>query len=395
MNDFKEKLERGVAQGAHTISGLLKQTKERMGNLWQKLIALVQVILVVARLQTAMAVRHICIAAKQLMTRARNEMHGQYEAFQQKMDDKFGQLLEAWTGNQHFTFWFIPADGQNIAKKHIKKTHIKYAFSGIAAFLVVTSVTIGVLAHFALQNEAQKQEIAEYKATKQAQDAKIEELQKLADKNQQQLAYLSKLEDQVRNEMQKNGTALPPKASIESQAKGGPTLGDGSKVGMMMEQEKNITVQVESRKADLESLLNTIENENYKKDVTPSLWPTSGGEITSHFGGRRNPFGGYSGEHHPGIDIGNDYGAPVYATASGYVAQAGWYGGYGNYVRLSHDYGISTAYGHMSRIAVGAGQYVKKGELIGYVGSTGYSTGPHLHYEVLENGEQVNPSKYL
>ena len=77
------------------------------------------------------------------------------------------------------------------------------------------------------------------------------------------------------------------------------------------------------------------------------------------------------------------------------MQQAGWYGGYGNYVNISHDYGYSTAYGHMSSIKVNAGDYVEKGQVIGYVGSTGYSTGPHLHFEVLLYGEQVNPRKLM
>ena len=95
------------------------------------------------------------------------------------------------------------------------------------------------------------------------------------------------------------------------------------------------------------------------------------------------------------MDIANNYDAPVYASASGVVLQSGWYGGYGRYIKLEHDYGFTTAYGHMSSLAVSAGQYVKKGEIIGYVGSSGYSTGPHLHFEVMQYGEQVNPAKYM
>ena len=77
------------------------------------------------------------------------------------------------------------------------------------------------------------------------------------------------------------------------------------------------------------------------------------------------------------------------------MQQAGWYGGYGIYARINHDYGYQTAYGHMSRVVCSAGQYVKKGEIIGYVGSTGYSTGPHLHFEVIHYGEQVDPSSLM
>ena len=100
----------------------------------------------------------------------------------------------------------------------------------------MVSVTIGVLAHFAIQNETQKQELAEYKATKAAQERTIQELQKMAEKNQQQLAYLTKLEDKVRQEMAKNGTELPPKSEVAAYAgKGGPSLGDSTPMGYMLD----------------------------------------------------------------------------------------------------------------------------------------------------------------
>ena len=83
------------------------------------------------------------------------------------------------------------------------------------------------------------------------------------------------------------------------------------------------------------------------------------------------------------------------AGSAGYVEFAGWFGGYGRYVKISHGYGYETAYGHMSSIAVSSGDYVKKGEVIGYVGSTGYSTGPHLHYEVIINGQDSDPLELI
>ena len=123
--------------------------------------------------------------------------------------------------------------------------------------------------------------------------------------------------------------------------------------------------------------------------------PLDGGYISSDFGSRSNPFDGYSSDYHPGIDIAANYGTPVYASATGYVQRAGWYGGYGKYIKISHDYGYATAYGHLSSIEISAGDYVSKGQIIGYVGSTGYSTGPHLHFEVLLYGEQVNPRRLI
>lgn len=118
--------------------------------------------------------------------------------------------------------------------------------------------------------------------------------------------------------------------------------------------------------------------------------PTNG-RVTSTFGMRRHPILGYR-RMHSGIDFGGGYGAPIYAVTDGVVAMAGRNGGYGNYVRLNHGGGLGTGYGHMSRVAVRAGQRVSRGQVIGYIGSTGLSTGPHLHYELYRNGRAVNPS---
>lgn len=318
------------------------------------------------------------------------------EMYKRRVRTRYQAVRNAWCGNQHFTFWLVPADGQHVARKHVKKAHIKYAFTGFASVVIALGIALGILGHMAIQNEAQKQELAEYKQTKQEQAQKIQELQQMAEKNQKQLAYLSKLEDQVRSQMEKSGAQLPPKSDASVYAgKGGASLGSASEVNVMLEQEKNISLQAKAKAEDFQKLLGAIENENYRRDVTPSQWPTDGGFISSPFGGRPNPFSGYGRDWHPGIDIAVDYGTPVYASAAGYVQQSGWYGGYGKYVRLSHDFGYETAYGHMSRLAVEAGSFVKKGEIIGYVGSTGYSTGPHLHFEVMKYGEQVNPSSLM
>ena len=117
------------------------------------------------------------------------------------------------------------------------------------------------------------------------------------------------------------------------------------------------------------------------------IWPTSG-TLTSGFGWRW-------GRMHEGIDIAAPTGTPISAAASGTVIYAGWMGGYGNLVVIDHGNGLATAYGHQSSIAVGSGTYVSQGQTIGYVGSTGHSTGPHVHFEVRVNGSPVDPLGYL
>ena len=114
------------------------------------------------------------------------------------------------------------------------------------------------------------------------------------------------------------------------------------------------------------------------------------GRITSRYGMRRHPILGYR-RMHAGIDFKASHGTPIYAVSDGTVQFAGRHGGHGNYVKLSHGSGLATGYGHMSRIAVSSGTRVRRGQVIGYVGSTGLSTGPHLHYEMYRNGATVNP----
>ncbi len=114
------------------------------------------------------------------------------------------------------------------------------------------------------------------------------------------------------------------------------------------------------------------------------------GRITSDFGARRHPILGYT-RMHAGVDFGAPAGAPIYAVGDATVSFAGWGGGHGNHVKLDHGGGWGTGYSHMSRIAVSPGSRVRAGQVIGYVGSTGLSTGPHLHYELYRNGAKVNP----
>lgn len=115
------------------------------------------------------------------------------------------------------------------------------------------------------------------------------------------------------------------------------------------------------------------------------------GRLSSSFGMRRHPILGYM-KFHKGLDIAAGYGTPIHAAASGTVIFAGRNGGHGNFVRINHAGGYSSGYAHMSRFAVSSGTRVNQGQVIGYVGSTGLSTGPHLHYELYKNGQYVNPA---
>jgi len=136
-----------------------------------------------------------------------------------------------------------------------------------------------------------------------------------------------------------------------------------------------------------------VERRQALASATPSLWPTQGW-LTGSFGGRSDPFSGEPA-FHQGIDISTDKGQPILATADGSVESASYSGDYGNLVVLRHGFGLATRYGHLSAFAVRPGQPVKRGDIIGYVGSTGRATGSHLHYEILVNGKLINPLQLL
>jgi murein DD-endopeptidase MepM/ murein hydrolase activator NlpD len=153
---------------------------------------------------------------------------------------------------------------------------------------------------------------------------------------------------------------------------------------------KDILGSLEER---LQTVRTGVEKQQALASATPSIWPVVG-YLSSMFGTRRDPFTGEP-DFHGGLDIAAPHGAPIRATADGTIESAGYAGNYGNAVVVRHGFGIATRYAHMSRIAARPGATVKRGDIIGYVGSTGRATSAHLHYEILLNGQAVNPLRLL
>lgn len=143
----------------------------------------------------------------------------------------------------------------------------------------------------------------------------------------------------------------------------------------------------------LNLLVEDLEALDALQRALPSTWP-AGGLLTSGYGWRRNPFG-VRWRHHAGVDLAGDVGAPIWAAAPGTVIQAGWNGGYGRSVEIDHGFGITTLYAHCTRLLVSEGQRVSRGQQVATLGSTGRSTGPHLHFEVRLDGHPVDPMDYL
>ena len=150
---------------------------------------------------------------------------------------------------------------------------------------------------------------------------------------------------------------------------------------------------LEGLDASLSLVRRTVEKRNALAAATPSIWPAHGW-LTSVMGSRVDPVSGGS-DFHAGLDIAGDRGQPVFATAAGVVDFAGYQGNYGNMVVIDHGYGLETRYGHLQAFSVTKGGKVQRGDVIGRVGATGRATGSHLHYEVLANGNLLNPLRLL
>ena len=151
--------------------------------------------------------------------------------------------------------------------------------------------------------------------------------------------------------------------------------------------------QIDGENTEIENQIRQVEVGMIAANI-PSIWPHEG-KINNEFGFRRNPFGGRAYEFHPGMDIDGERGEIVIAPANGTVIKAGWTGGYGNMLEIDHGNGLTTRYGHLSKIDVSVGDTITRGQLVAYIGSTGRSTGPHLHYELRLNDKSINPRHVL
>jgi murein DD-endopeptidase MepM/ murein hydrolase activator NlpD len=177
--------------------------------------------------------------------------------------------------------------------------------------------------------------------------------------------------------------------------------GQRGQVAAAEQQEQQAIAGIRARKADFEAQYQAVQAQIAasvsRGNPTPGnhrfIWPVNG-SISSGFGSRVQPIIGAS-TFHPGVDIAASQGTPIKAAGDGVVKMAGSNGGYGNFTLIDHGGGLATGYGHQSRIAVSIGQHVSTGQVIGYVGSTGTSTGPHLHWEVRVNGNPVNPMGWV
>jgi murein DD-endopeptidase MepM/ murein hydrolase activator NlpD len=257
------------------------------------------------------------------------------------------------------------------------------AFVILLVGLVASSVDPVELESLRLANESLRIENDSYRAATGELAEQISSLQAALT----QLGAEADLEPATREALEK----LPD--GIRSPAIGGGRSAEtatadspATTIGML----KGVLGALESRLAFVKT---RVENEQALARATPTIWPLAGW-LSSGYGNRRDPITG-GADFHPGLDIAANKGTPVRATADGTVRSAGYNGNYGNAVFVEHGFNLATRFGHLSRFAVRAGQQVRRGEIIGYVGATGRVTGSHLHYEILHSGRPINPLRLL
>lgn len=261
-------------------------------------------------------------------------------------------------------------------------------------------------------------ELHQLRETNQRQQKQIENLAEQAVELQEKLSELDELELKVRELLdstaQKEGreavelasrgaggdvsrrtAALDQEEGTNLARGGGEISGENTpaQLDAVAESFNAIEMQLDTYRENLEEMISSLEERQAYLEAKPSIWPARG-RITSRYGYRRSPFSGKR-EFHQGIDIAAPRGTPIVATGAGVVTFAGWRTGYGRVVIIDHGYGYRTLYGHNDSIKVKVGQRVSKGQVIAYMGSSGRSTGTHVHYEVHVNGSPTNPANYM
>ena len=298
---------------------------------------------------------------------------------------------------EYFTFMFLPGPNAKVRTLSISKSVIKSALLSVAAVILLSFYLIyeyNDVKDKVWELQSMREELMQQKA--QVQNFALNILD-----YKRQMFLLRDLDTKLRR-----AVSLGPRDKAQQVLGiGGPdelglqnltSMGEKKQDEALKEMHQELTQlkgAASKQEASLQMLIEYFEDKRSLFASTPLVWPVRGW-VTSPFGIRTSPFTGIPA-FHEGLDIAAQTGTPVVAPADGFVHKAGFSPGYGNMVEISHGYGIKTVFGHNSRLNVKVGQKIKRGDVISYVGDTGSSTGPHLHYEVRLNGLPVNPQKYL
>ena len=265
----------------------------------------------------------------------------------------------------------------------LRRIHIPHQ----ALYLVLALALFGSVSLFGMVSSYLRMswKVANYNSLREQIDVlrnRYQALEKENSQKQEQLASLQLMASEV-------SMALGMKRGIES-VEGADTIADE---GPLVPSYRESIESYNFLKSASFSRINHVYARTWQKNIVPSMWPVNG-QLLSRFGDREDPFSG-EGAMHPGVDISAPVGTPVHAAADGIVSMAEFYAGYGRLVMIDHGGGMATRYGHLSKFAVVPGQEIRRGEVIGYSGMSGRTTGAHVHFEVRLGGSPVNPYPYL
>lgn len=349
--------------------------------------------------------------------------------------DNLQKKYLAWKNQKpdlrEYTIKIIPHQNENVRSIRIPIRTLKIALAALTCGVVIFVGTVALGTYNAYFLHSKNAEIDDLKQVNSLQQEQLLQLAKKASSIQDEMQELQQLEKELRQIV---GTMKTTKKILEDDGvhvpdnvfdgQGGPWIDPNTQ--NVNQSFDNLQQQMKQHRATLEEVQKYLtrvhlrleeirvevqeRRERQKREAMryaepdhhpssdysfaggslPSIWPADG-EISSPYGMR---WGG--SDFHPGMDIANYYGTPICATADGVVTDAGWNSsGYGNMVCIDHGNGIVTLYAHAQEVIVNRGETVRKGQIIAYMGSTGFSTGPHVHYEVQINGSVVNPANYL
>ncbi len=301
------------------------------------------------------------------------------------------------------TFFMFGNSGAPVRQVNISKASLV-----CAAFFAIGCMAasgFGIYDYYQLKKTVTDNTHLERKAEHQAyeitlQRKQIQNFAKEVNALKAQIAALNDFEKRIRviagiapSDKQKGIFGIGGSAPEDLNAKVPLTEKHNSLVREMSGQVEQLHLASVAQEDGFESLIKYLVDQGNLLAHTPAIRPARG-MVTSRFGSRVSPFTGQS-EFHEGLDIANSYGTPVTAAANGTVTYADAKGAWGNMIMVSHGHGMVTCYAHLSKFLKKPGDTVRRGEIIGEIGATGRTTGPHLHYEVRLNGTPVNPEKYI
>jgi murein DD-endopeptidase MepM/ murein hydrolase activator NlpD len=304
---------------------------------------------------------------------------------------KSQKKTKSTNGSSRLTMIIIPQSQEKTIRFSVSKTTLRVAALLVLLFVVVSA---GIAAVYGAK-QADYNKLEAIKEDSLRKDQTIELLdQQIKAIEQQQERLLSKQADIKKMMGVQEDVPVTTESSGGGKGGSGPTrdaLVTGEDSYLMAQQIKN---QLDLQEKELDELLAKVNNDKAYFRSLPNQWPTSG-EISSYYGWRKSPFGGRSESFHDGIDIANDSGTKVCAAADGQVVFAGWQPVYGRTILIEHGHGFTTKYAHNSALLVEEGDRVKKGQVIARMGTTGRSTGPHLHFSIMKWDQTLDPLIYL